>query len=269
MIPKKIHYCWLGNEELPETYKKCMSTWKKVMPDYEIVLWDQNKFDVHSVPFVAEACAVKKWAFAADYIRLYALYTEGGIYLDTDVVIKKDLSEFLNYDFFTCVEYHYKREVKKEYKLEYFFENTNKLKNPIQCCVLQAAVIGGTGGHPFFKDCLEWYNKRHFISPNGKYHTHILAPDIYAMIAKKYGFSNKDEEQKLANNMIVFPSWYFNGDISKYTKETYALHWCEGAWRNKISFRKVYLKMTQIDFLRKLLRKKELKIKTLDDLINV
>jgi mannosyltransferase OCH1-like enzyme len=84
-IPKKIHYCWLSGDEIPAETVKCINTWKKIMPEYELVLWDKNKFDIKSVPFVEEACKVKKWAFAADFIRLYAIYNEGGIYMDTDV----------------------------------------------------------------------------------------------------------------------------------------------------------------------------------------
>ena len=81
-IPKIIHYCWLSGEDKPPFIQKCISSWKKVMPDYEIWCWDTKRFDIHSVKFVEEAYNVKKWAFAADYIRLYALYNYGGIYLE-------------------------------------------------------------------------------------------------------------------------------------------------------------------------------------------
>jgi mannosyltransferase OCH1-like enzyme len=99
MIPKKIHYCWLSGEKMPEDAISCMKSWQKMMPEYELVLWDTNRFDVNSVPFVAEAVSVKKWAFAADYIRLYALYTEGGIYLDTDVFVRKSFTNLLDCGF--------------------------------------------------------------------------------------------------------------------------------------------------------------------------
>ena len=91
MIPKIIHYCWLSGEPFPKKIKKCIDSWKKKLPNYEIRCWNMDNFDIHSVRFVEEACSVKKWAFAADYIRLYALYTEGGIYLDCDVFVKKKL----------------------------------------------------------------------------------------------------------------------------------------------------------------------------------
>jgi mannosyltransferase OCH1-like enzyme len=94
LIPKKIHYCWLSGEEMPMDIIKCIDTWKKIMPEYELILWDKNKFDITSVPFVKGDCHAQKWAFAADYIRLYALFTEGGIYMDTDVYVKKVLTIF-------------------------------------------------------------------------------------------------------------------------------------------------------------------------------
>ncbi|MDR2406553.1 MAG: mannosyltransferase, partial [Bacteroidales bacterium] len=106
MIPKTIHYCWFSGEEMSPFIRQCMATWKKHLPDYKWRLWDANSFDFSAVPFTAEAYKVKKWAFAADYVRLYALYTEGGIYMDTDVKVMKSFDEFLKYDFFTSHEYH-------------------------------------------------------------------------------------------------------------------------------------------------------------------
>lgn len=106
MIPKVIHYCWFGGKEFSPFVKKCMHTWRKKMPDYELRLWDAHSFDFDSVPFVREAYQAQKWAFVADYVRLYALYTEGGIYMDTDVKVMKSFTPFLKYDFFTSHEVH-------------------------------------------------------------------------------------------------------------------------------------------------------------------
>ena len=98
MIPKIIHFCWLSNDPYPKEIRQCMDSWKKVMPDYEIKLWNMETFDVSSAPvYVQEAVKARKWAFAADYIRMYALYTEGGIYLDSDVKILKRFDDFLHY----------------------------------------------------------------------------------------------------------------------------------------------------------------------------
>lgn len=91
MIPKIIHYCWLSNDPMPAELKRCIKSWKRKLPDYKIKKWDTHNFDIYSIPFVAEACKMRKWAFACDYIRVYALYTEGGIYLDSDVFVRNSL----------------------------------------------------------------------------------------------------------------------------------------------------------------------------------
>ena len=104
MIPKKIHLCWLSGEKFPPFIEYCISTWKKVLPDYEIILWDTARFDIDSVPWVREAYESRKYAFAADYIRYYALYTEGGIYLDSDVEVLKSFDNLLSYRSFIGFE---------------------------------------------------------------------------------------------------------------------------------------------------------------------
>jgi mannosyltransferase OCH1-like enzyme len=105
-IPKKIHWCWLSKDPLLPSVKKCLKSWKRVMPDYEIICWDKERFDTDSVQFVKDACAARKWAFAADYIRLYALYTEGGIYLDSDVLVFRRFDRFLNHEAFSGIEFY-------------------------------------------------------------------------------------------------------------------------------------------------------------------
>ena len=106
MIPKIIHYIWLSNDKKPTHIKKCMETWSKRLPDYKIKCWSMKDFDIDSVPYVKEAVVSHKWAFAADYIRLYAMYTEGGFYFDSDVVVKKSFDNFLDKSFVTGIEYH-------------------------------------------------------------------------------------------------------------------------------------------------------------------
>ena len=104
MIPKIIHYCWLSGEEKPQRILDCIESWRRVMPDYEIVCWDMERFDIHSVPWVEQACEHGKWAFAADYIRLYALYHCGGIYLDSDVRVLKRFDPYLEHRAFGGIE---------------------------------------------------------------------------------------------------------------------------------------------------------------------
>ena len=97
MIPKKIHYCWFGRGEMPDLVRKCIASWKKYLPEYEIKEWNEDNFDLNSYPYVREAYHNKRFAFVTDVVRLHALYYEGGIYMDTDVEVLKPLDSLLNY----------------------------------------------------------------------------------------------------------------------------------------------------------------------------
>jgi mannosyltransferase OCH1-like enzyme len=246
MIPKKIHYCWLSGEKIPEMPQKCMNTWKEFLPDYELVLWDKKKFDINSIDFVKEACGVKKWAFAADYIRLYAVYTEGGIYLDTDVIVKKSFDKFLENDFFSAIE-SYAPYDKDKNKI-YVYENGSVIQR-IAGTSLQAAVFGAIPKHPFLKDCLDWYKDKRFIMSDNSFADNIVAPDIYATIAQKYGFRYKNEEQNLAENMKIYPSEVIASNIWGLSKENYAVHCCAGSWKDESFPNKLIAKN---NFIRKL-----------------
>jgi mannosyltransferase OCH1-like enzyme len=226
MIPKKIHYCWLSGEKFPKKIQECFDTWKKVMPDYELVLWDKKKFDTDSVPFVKEACSVGKWAFAADYIRLYSVYAEGGIYFDSDVIAIKRFDDFLGHDFFSAMDMSRPTNTRA-------FENVQNrdLENiyPIGL-FLQASVFGGIKGHPFLRNCLDWYESRHFILPDGSYLMNPIAPDIQAAIAQKHGFRYINELQKLEDNMVIYPMGVFPSFVTNATAESYAVHCGTGSW---------------------------------------
>ena len=104
MIPKIIHYCWFGCGKMPDLALKCIESWKKFLPDYELRLWNEDTFDINSVPYVKEAYEARKFAFVTDYIRLWALEREGGGYMDTDVEVYKPLDEFLDKEGFTGFE---------------------------------------------------------------------------------------------------------------------------------------------------------------------
>lgn len=260
-IPKKIHYCWLSGEKMPEDAITCMETWKRVMPDYEYVLWDKNKFDVNSVAFTQEACGVKKWAFAADYIRIYALYSEGGIYMDTDVYVKKPFDDFLSNDFFTSLEYHKKSAIKdKAFEL---LNDDGTLKNErdrifTRSIGIQAAVLGSIKGHPFLKSCLDWYKDKHFILPDGTYHDKIISPAIYADVMIEYGFRYKDELQSLKYNTVIYPSSVFAGSQGEAKSESYAIHCCNGSWKDETILKRIKKKLAKNSLLRKVFGKKHI-----------
>ncbi len=206
------------------------------MPDYEIICWDTSKFDIASNEFVAEACSVKKWAFAADYIRLHALYHHGGIYLDSDVIITKRLDEFLKYDFFSSMEYHYSYIRKK--KLEDLINEDGTSKSPntaLPGIGIQAAVLGSVRGHAFLKDCLDWYQGRHFVLEDGSFFDKLIMPSILAIVAERYGLRYLDQLQVLDGGIRIFPSEIFAGDQREATPNSYAIHCCHGSWRDRSS----------------------------------
>lgn len=104
MIPKVIHYCWFGNKELPQNLRKCVDSWKRFCPDYYIKKWDESNFDVASHPFMKKAYEEKAWAFVSDYARLKIIFENGGIYLDTDVELLKNLDFLLNYKCYVGIQ---------------------------------------------------------------------------------------------------------------------------------------------------------------------
>lgn len=230
MIPKTIHYCWLSGDPMPRKIRRCMATWKKMLPGYELRLWDKNSFDIESVPFVSEACKLRKWAFAADYIRMYALYTEGGIYLDSDVELKGSFDDMLCHRFFSSLEYH-PTQVEKDGAMELLDGQGHRTKEGyVSGIMIQAAVMGSEPRHPFVGDVLEWYKGRHFILPDGSMFNKVLSPMIYARVAEKYGFIYKDIDQALADGMMIYRSEVFAGNKKEVTPSSIAVHHCAHSW---------------------------------------
>lgn len=254
MIPKIIHYCWFSGDEYPEKIKKCIASWKTILPDYEIKLWDINSFDMDSVPFVKEAISVKKWAFAADYIRLYALYTYGGIYFDSDIYVVSSLDPFLENDFFTALEYHPDCIKKNHTKDLINSDGTSKKYGERKPGIgLQAALMGSVSNHPYVHEAMKWYEQNHFILEDGSFNNVFIAPDVLAMVAENFGFKYKNEEQHLKEGMLIFPSEIFAGNL-KYdiTKRTVAIHQALNSWvdNNSSIWYKLYIKLTRNRFVR-------------------
>lgn len=203
MIPKTIHFCWFSGDDYPKLVNRCLKSWKKKLPDYQIRLWDSNSFDFNSVPFVKEAINAKKWAFAADYIRLYALYNEGGIYLDSDVEVKKSFDKYLNNTFFAGTE-------------PYIIDN-NILYD------IEAAIFGAEAGHPFLKECMEFYEKTHYIGHGQETVCHVMS-----RLLEKYGYEAINKKQKMTNNVVIYPMEHYGNRYCFHAKT--AIHWCQSSW---------------------------------------
>lgn len=231
MIPKKIHYCWLSGDPYPRKIRKCIDSWRKVMPDYEIKLWSTENFDINSAPeYVREAYARRKWAFAADYIRLHALYTEGGIYLDSDVVAVKPFDDMLDHSFVSSLEYH-TRQIERDGAMEMIDSHGHRIKEGyVSGIQIQAAVMGAEKGSEFVKDILDWYADKNFITPEGELATDLLAPQIYARVAENYGFIYKDIDQDLGKRIMIYRSEIFAGNKHEVTPQSYAIHHCAHSW---------------------------------------
>ena len=230
MIPKKLHYIWLGHRKLTPEAKHFIKTWKEHMPDYEIKCWDESSFDCDSIPWVKQAIEKKMWAFAADYIRLYALYTEGGIYMDTDVEVRRSFDSFLQYSFFSSNEI-FPEMAEKNLSL---LDENHQPKTPgtaIHGFGILSAIMGAEPGNTLVKDCMEYYNHRDFVNKDGSLNVIVIIPDVIGIEAVKYGFRYINETQYLENQIAIFHSSVFAGNLNDIKDDTYAIHYGEGSWR--------------------------------------
>jgi hypothetical protein len=237
MIPKTIHYCWLSGEPYSEPIGKCIQSWMVYLPGYQLVLWDLNKVEREfllttnstnldetklDVSQLHEGCevtdgnlwlkqtiALKKYAFAADFIRIYALFHYGGIYLDADVEIVASLDPFLNHDFFIG------------------FESNNDL---------EPAVFGAVKGHPWLTDLLDYYGNRSFIKNRGEQDIKPLPLIFNETAIDRFGFKVNGKMQNIFNEGIaVYPCDYFSPkniylNQIKRTINTVAIHNFDSSW---------------------------------------
>ena len=208
MIPKIIHYCWFGRGQMPELALKCIESWHRYLPDYTMKLWNEGSFDINTVPYVKEAYEARKYAFVTDYIRLYALYHEGGIYMDTDVEVLKPLDDLLDLPAFSGYE-------------------SNKFTN------FPTGLMASAAGGVWVKEQLDYYTDRHFILPDGSLDMTTNTVTI-SRIMKENGFELTGEYQVYKNDMHCFPSDYFcpmtSTRVLKLTKNSYCIHHFAGSW---------------------------------------
>lgn len=194
MIPKIIHYCWLSGDDYPPLVAKCIASWKEKLPDYEIILWDTNKIDIQSNKWLEQAFSVKKYAFASDYIRFYALYNYGGIYLDADVEVLKSFDDLLQRQYFIGEE---------------------------AGGDIEAAVIGVEKGATWLKEGLSYYNDRNFIKPEGSFDMRPV-PLLFNKIVQKYNM-------EILPYQYFSPKNYWNKKFD-IDSNTYCIHHFDGKW---------------------------------------
>ena len=215
MIPKIIHLCWLSGDPYPAKIAKCLETWKKFLPDYEVMLWDTNRFDLNSSVWVKQAFEKKKYAFAADYIRFYALYYHGGIYLDSDVEVIKSFDDLLDLPYFVGAE---------------------KAGTP------EAAIMGSEKGCDWIKQCLDYYDHRSFVKEDGSLDIRKLPEIMDEQILKlkplrvlTINESKRIRTFDFSKEVLVFNDVYFSPKVFdsrevEITPYTYAIHHYQNSW---------------------------------------
>ncbi|WP_144603307.1 glycosyltransferase [Algoriphagus algorifonticola] len=200
MIPKIIHYCWFGSANPSALELKCMASWEKYCPDYQIKLWNEDNFNINYSEFTREAYSLGKYAFVSDVARLYALQQEGGVYLDTDMLIVGSLNSFLSHDLFTG-----------EYKKG----------------ALNAAILGSKIGNQIVKELLDYYKKLEF-----DFHNPITIPEVFDH------FLLKNQSVKIYASDVFYPLPLDKKeeDYRTYlTKDSVAVHLWNHSWKNEMS----------------------------------
>lgn len=251
MIPKIVHYCWFGTNEMPKDQKNFIDGWKQLMPDYEFKCWSEKDIDIASIPFTKEAYEAGKLAFVADYTRVYALAHEGGIYMDTDVKLISSLEPYRQkHRVFTAYEFNTSRKEMKLYRslLDENWQRKNKNILKVPGNGMLSALIGAEKNHPFITDLLAYYNTIHF---DYAIENRLTIPTTLALSGEKYGFIYKNIEQELSEGIHIYDTSVFS-DYYNATKNSVAIHYCEGSWVKKSFFNRLKSKLYRITSLRNL-----------------
>lgn len=235
MIPKKIHFCWFGGSPLPKDVNQCIRSWEKYCPDYEIIRWDESNVDLDSHPFLKSAYKAKAWAFVSDYVRLKIIYEHGGIYLDTDVEVIRNLDELLKNSCFVGVQ-------------------------QTKGWIATGLGFGAEAGNSMVKAMLDEYDELIYVEENkGKYMCPLLNTDAFV----KYGYVFTDEII-FVEGAAVYPPRYFDpytsgSGMDLMCEDTYSIHhysatWTSGKQRAKRRFAR-FIGEKNIIRIKKILRR--------------
>lgn len=219
MIPKIIHYCWFGRNQLPDLAQKCIASWRKFLPDYEIKEWNEDNFDVNIIPYTAEAYKAKKYAFVSDYARFWILYKYGGLYFDTDVEVIKNMDGIIAKGAFMGCE-----------------NEARPGAMPISLGVAPGLGLGVNSGLSLYAEILQKYSSLHFINNNGSFNLKTVV-DYTTELLCFHGLKNTTEIQVVAN-IWIYPKEYFcpidyKTRKKKVTNNTFTIHHYTGSWQTK------------------------------------
>lgn len=232
MIPKIIHYCWFGRNPLPSSAKRCIASWKKYLPDYEIKEWNEDNFDVNRIPYTRDAYAAKKYAFVSDYARFWVLYHYGGVYFDTDVEVIRPMDEFI---------------------AKGPFMGWEKPGSTGAYSIAPGLGLAANKEQPLYQEILHGFEHLNFYDENGERNNYSMIPLVTDLLTQK-GLK-KDGSMQVIDDVILYPSEYlcpmeyFTGKVT-ITDNTYAIHWYSMTWLPKTAIWKFKLMRLVRRFLR-------------------
>lgn len=233
LIPKKIHYCWFGKQSLPVSACKCIESWKKFLPDYEIIQWNEDNFDTTQNQYIQEAYDAKKWAFVSDFARMKILFEHGGVYFDTDVELIKPLVGILERGpYMGC---------------EQDGADADEIKpsSGIGIMVNPGLGMAAEQGNVIFKKILEGYIDARFLKEDGKFSTEAIIERTTLVLAA-HGLMNKNEIQCI-EGIYIYPKEYFcpityRNNKLFITDNTYSIHHFAETWVSP--YRRIRRKIT-------------------------